>query len=913
MKITFFTKLLELQWLLPDFRARRVQKAINDRYEGNVPDDLYWSWRLAKDKDFKGLKSDKDIAIWKTYLSHIGYFASENMRRHMTFKIAPFMMLLLAAAFVGSTVISLFAKDGVGASISATILVFAITALLVRTIKAIRAYFSDYSYKNAGEKSTVSEAKAEKYGTIPAIIRVIVGSVFYGSIATAVYSVAAMLTPLLSLVQVIDALKDRPFIFLEGNFSAAGIAAVLIMIGLYALSLLISSGVFGVGVRMLLPRVLIDSEEDKAVQDLIDRNLLADRYENTPADLRDRFRIPKIDKNNMPVKGQVLIMDVEFSPFNLYIDAYLGLYSLAALTSLLFVTGIPVLQVIAIVIILRGFQSLNEESALKVRSKMTIAAASTDQMQGVINAVSPGVFKMIEEAKTVQIERASNDDSIFIKLGKSTGISFARKDPFAPSEAGMDFGLSVNDLSTHMLILGKSGSGKTAGVSRPLALTISKALRENKGQKLGGIILDGKGLLGRQLYGIFPDYQLLSPENHKFNLIHNLTAPDVGDVFFDRFGSESGESSEWHQGAAIMISHAASVVLASEKGTDKQKWNLVSVYNMLFDEAKRKQVLNATPPSLDLSDTERAAMMYWAKEFPAMPEKARGSLLKIVGTWFSSLMNRDGLREWLDCDGPGVEVEAVCQGAWIGMDLPEHKYGRAGALIQEFAMRRLVRRTKQRGEDLTYPETPYLMFVEECQLLLTKDIAVDWISIARGLGCYMYMSTQSPDALEDVVSEVGMRQMNANIDHMIAFWSRTELADHMISKRMGNTYLSGVDFWDDTHRYFNNAADAYSQTALQKFGKRMSSRLTTEDAEIANLATSLDAESTAISNKQNFDPESCTRRIYSPNEIQNLLSKKFVAMASIHRGGVPRRDIIELDPIFTIETEETATETQDEA
>ena len=77
-------------------------------------------------------------------------------------------------------------------------------------------------------------------------------------------------------------------------------------------------------------------------------------------------------------------------------------------------------------------------------------------------------------ARDQQAKDALKDRSPFVQLGTSKGVLTQQMDGYAP-DAGLPFGLTVKDLSTHALVVGPTGSGKTSGVLRPLIKAIYDA------------------------------------------------------------------------------------------------------------------------------------------------------------------------------------------------------------------------------------------------------------------------------------------------------------------------------------------------------------------------------------------------------------------------------------------------------
>lgn len=77
------------------------------------------------------------------------------------------------------------------------------------------------------------------------------------------------------------------------------------------------------------------------------------------------------------------------------------------------------------------------------------------------------------EARKAQAERALKDTSPTFEVGKALGVQALKFDGFGP-DAGKKVVVSYNDLMTHMIVFGKTGTGKTAAFARPFAVDIRR-------------------------------------------------------------------------------------------------------------------------------------------------------------------------------------------------------------------------------------------------------------------------------------------------------------------------------------------------------------------------------------------------------------------------------------------------------
>ena len=106
-----------------------------------------------------------------------------------------------------------------------------------------------------------------------------------------------------------------------------------------------------------------------------------------------------------------------------------------------------------------------------------------------VEATATGLFA---PARMQQIREAARDRSPFIPIAKAMGIT-GKADLACAPEAGQWMGLSLLDLSTHMMVFGATGTGKTSSILRPTALRIK--LLEAMGVKIGALLSDGKGAM----------------------------------------------------------------------------------------------------------------------------------------------------------------------------------------------------------------------------------------------------------------------------------------------------------------------------------------------------------------------------------------------------------------------------------
>ncbi|WP_146260314.1 TraM recognition domain-containing protein [Stenotrophomonas maltophilia] len=158
-----------------------------------------------------------------------------------------------------------------------------------------------------------------------------------------------------------------------------------------------------------------------------------------------------------------------------------------------------------------------------------------------VEATATGLFA---PARMQQIREAARDSSPFIPIAKAMGIT-GKADLACAPEAGQWMGLSLLDLSTHMMVFGATGTGKTSSILRPTALRIK--LLEAMGVKIGALLSDGKGAMVADMRSLLDT--VIEPGT-KFAPFQGMSAAVVAEAFAQANGSSmSDKDSIWVKGA----------------------------------------------------------------------------------------------------------------------------------------------------------------------------------------------------------------------------------------------------------------------------------------------------------------------------------------------------------------------------
>lgn len=546
-----------------------------------------------------------------------------------------------------------------------------------------------------------------------------------------------------------------------------------------------------------------------------------------------------------------------------------------------------------------------QSSPLRVRGVMIDLAVKEAGTELLIDKVGKQHFKMQEVARLEQIKNAKADSSPFIPLGKSTGLLAQRRDPLAPTEGDIPMGLTVNDLSTHIGVLGASGTGKTYNVVRPIA----KHWLDNK---LGGcLVLDGKGALPLEFTDC-TDYHLISPKHGKFNPIAGMKPDAVADVLTDIFDGGSTADPIWSDSARLMIRMAAIMVHASPN----TPYTLPEILNLcIMDHAERLEKLDSLIVDGGGKRIE-AAYHYWMIEYPGMPDKTAGSIVNNVRTWLGNIMMHEVLGDWVNTDGSesGHTIEDCLTGANIGLLLPESEYGVGGVAISALCMRRLYDAVKLRGDAWKNQDgqKPVLLAADEVQNLLTKA-DIETASVARSLGLYLMFATQNVDGLYKRLDKDGALQLLGNLASLVVFPPRTEDSNRYVAERFSK-------IWRTTTLNFQGLPDSRADFGLRDIGadKFTQSIGLFRDSRTSSPRMSYSinlwhrnylakargrlhelvepADENQIGAIGNFTKPTLQLELSSlvdANEIDMLLAQPATALVVLNRGRIPRRDVID--------------------
>lgn len=524
-------------------------------------------------------------------------------------------------------------------------------------------------------------------------------------------------------------------------------------------------------------------------------------------------------------------------------------------------------------------------------------------------------------ARKQQAEKAAKDKSPLITYGTAMGKLTAMWDGFAP-DAGLPMCQSVYDLSTHMMILGSTGRGKTSSLLMPI---IEAYLRGNGG---GLLIMDGKGALAA-VFRKLKNYLLLDPTKVKVGLYENLSAIGVARTLkeiFVRDDALGGNDAIWIDSAYIMALHSAILLEAMIKYSagdpPEWQWTMYDHFHLATlgmrgtpdDATEMDGILTwMVGKSKDSKDHMlKAAIQYYKSELPGMPQNTSGSIKAQLNSWMSPALSNPDILKWA-MTAKGEQVEDALRGRPVGINLPYTRYAQAGTIATAFIKNRFYSAIRDRADadpkkggwrGRDQGATNVLVIMDEAQLLL-GDADQEIAPIGRSLGCWMVICSQTIESLQ--ATSKNAAQIEAFLD---AFQSVISLSSSpgtvkWLQSRVGTSWQPQFNMKGVGIDFVGSAATALDSSLFHRSHpqrKWFRSMLRWGAGGFVKVdQTKLELSDVEDHLKFRLRTTAGMPQAWKEDDLINLANfKSFtaeqgVALAVLTRGSVPRRDFIRLD------------------
>ena len=657
------------------------------------------------------------------------------------------------------------------------------------------------------------------------------------------------------------------------------------------------------GYKLAVPRLMqgvITPENQAEAAGVVRRAFLREIPEGTPEDLADVWRLDWLTADGLPVAAELTEADarhVEAEKVTMLwgfalLTAGFGAGSLLGgyLPAILAIVGAAVLFVLFPHPLLARRIELEAQEAVEGSAYVAAGGAAWAARQA--------------NARADQLAIAANDDKPFVRLGTTTGLLAARGDSYGPN-GDRPFGLSLTDLQQHLVVFGGTGSGKTSGVLRPIAVQAAKWAN------VGLVVMDGKGSLPGELRRL-PGMTVIDPATHKISLVAGLDPNTVVDTIANILGGE-GDSTEnfFVQSASGLLRRAA--VIAQALGPDH--WTLSRIKTLAFHKEARDKALvelEGRPDKVRFDPLVVEAREYFTDEWAVMDPKTQSNVAATARAWITTITAHGQLLAWADTkatEEAGDLVMSPLKGGKIGLLVPAHRFGNAGAVVSALLKARIYAGLKARAELADRPagETDVLFLLDEAQEIATKDDAT-MLAIGRSLGLGVVAATQT---IEGVVAKLGDKTGDKWLTifgSAMALAGRSPGTDAFMAHRVGTVWRLAVDSIKGLP--VKAAIAANVATGITAACRNQLSLVEARDIPGADLAetawTRATQPVTALlksivqggTSSAGFETKLGPRPVIEPGEMQTLLAEPNSAVVAVTRGRVPRRDVVRLSPIF---------------
>lgn len=512
------------------------------------------------------------------------------------------------------------------------------------------------------------------------------------------------------------------------------------------------------------------------------------------------------------------------------------------------------------------------------------------------------------QRKTVSRQNKNKD----LVLGKAFGVTRNTNDDEFGYDYGQDVILNVDDLG-HVFIAGETGSGKTFGLIRPIALSwIEAHLREREedptARRAGLLILCGKNALPFDFEGV-PGHRMIHPDKDVLAPMQGLSASKFCTAITAK---EGGGKSDYFEVAGESVFRQCAFLLeyvAHKASNPKPElWCMRELYELIQDDKAKTNM--AVSVEADLEKQRSEGKIDQGKGVYDGAVKYMSSYAETADNERSGIRNTalNFLRPFSECQETmawfnaheGVDPTAVLRGGIVSVAIPE-SYGRVSELFVKLIYARVMQTAMDRLDENKWSEgdgnTRCMIVTDECQKIV-DDTHVQAIAVCRSKGIRLVYCTQTVSALENALGgKEAADEFMGNLNHALSLKSNARTYDWM-SDKMGTLYRPVTK----QSVYINVKDDEWRSKSAMKGTSLLDLR---EGFSDATKMLGLSKHGDALTN----DAENIMRKggrggvmeydllpAITAEEMSNLLNCQFTAVAAIKRGGSMRRDLIDLFP-----------------
>ncbi len=255
-------------------------------------------------------------------------------------------------------------------------------------------------------------------------------------------------------------------------------------------------------------------------------------------------------------------------------------------------------------------------------------------------------------------------------------------------------------LYTSLLIIGATGTGKTSGCAYPFLEQLMSCKKNLEEEKIGGLILDGKGDFWQGAYNIMKDNGrerdliIIEPgSGWYYNPVHHpsldskIIAERLYSVLENLNSSDGRQDSFWKDKSINLLSHTLNLIRICFRYV-----TLKDVHDVVSDEQKLSELIEYSRNLMEKGkingeNTEEAlySISYFeGADFKWLDERTKAIIksesLRVCSDFIKPLYRETFCTEEKKLNFPGFQ-DAINNGKIILLRMPESSYGLTGRMI----------------------------------------------------------------------------------------------------------------------------------------------------------------------------------------------------------------------------------------
>lgn len=532
----------------------------------------------------------------------------------------------------------------------------------------------------------------------------------------------------------------------------------------------------------------------------------------------------------------------------------------------------------------------------------------------------------VDTPKVNQIRKAMADKTPFIEIGQATGSFYDNGDSHAPAK-GITMGLTVNDLSQHLLITGKSGTGKSYTIRAVVGQIYIQSLKANV--SIGIMVMCGKGDLAYEVSPVLDE--IITPERVlNLNILNGIRPEQFQRILLTTNNvdlSKAGANLVFTQGAASIAYFVALTrekllemkTIALQEGIEvKASLNyMIKIANELMAPGYYKDGVLVSHPMITLLEKHPNYKKDMSIDsiidyLHSVHKEKQGELLESFlanfNGWMSVFTQNTRFLNWCNSETSDIDITEILKGKKYGIALPTEEYGIAGEITTQFLKTSLYNAgaLRRSGWEADKKQVKVLVIIDECQDIVTQD-DIDQSQKMRSRGFNLIFGTQHFTNLSvSLGGEDYARALINSFSNYITLKTEDERTTKFFEESLGKIRITtskvkrgpAIDF-DHTNKvlmesieFDNNHAEAhyikFSGTKTKTTGLKFTSRSKYEKGGYAN-----DINDEGIYATYQAFEESPIRQLYTEADQKSLEIAQH-ALLKVQRAGLVRADIVKL-------------------